>query len=340
MAASIGNPVTVSLEELSNGVGDELLNEAFGPDSLGIIVVKGLPDKFHELRSKVLSSASNLAHLPEDELLKLECEESMWLTGWSRGKEKLANSGLPDIYKGSFYMNCAFHKDSTLEGPSKELQQEFQNFKTYTSPNIWPKPEGSLIDFERDCKELCNLIIDVAQVVASNCDKYISKRNNEYEEGFLERITKNSTCTKARLLHYYPATRTTTANNDDWCGEHLDHSCLTGLTSALFMDESKGLTHALDGSPDKEAGLYIRDRHGGIVKVNIPSDCVAFQSGSTLQEVSRGGFKAVSHFVKGTSMESIARNTLAVFCQPDLNEKVNATENFAQYADRILNSNH
>ena len=59
-------------------------------------------------------------------------------------------------------------------------------------------------------------------------------------------------------------------SDDNWCGEHLDHSCLTGLTSALYIDESKGLNphHAaaaaavvLDNSSpdlDPDSGLYIK----------------------------------------------------------------------------------
>jgi hypothetical protein len=45
-----------------------LLEEAFGSSSLGIIVVKDLPSKFHELRHKLLSYSSALGNLPEDEL--------------------------------------------------------------------------------------------------------------------------------------------------------------------------------------------------------------------------------------------------------------------------------
>ena len=47
-----------------------MLEEAFGPSSLGIVVVKDLPSKFHELRHRLLSYASALGNLPEDELGK------------------------------------------------------------------------------------------------------------------------------------------------------------------------------------------------------------------------------------------------------------------------------
>lgn len=48
----------------------DTLTEAFGPESLGIIVVKDLPSTFAELRAKVLANASYLAALPDEELGK------------------------------------------------------------------------------------------------------------------------------------------------------------------------------------------------------------------------------------------------------------------------------
>lgn len=48
----------------------DTLEEAFGPKSLGILIVKGLPIEYVRLREKVLSSGSYLAALPEGELGK------------------------------------------------------------------------------------------------------------------------------------------------------------------------------------------------------------------------------------------------------------------------------
>lgn len=333
------SPITVSLDQLKNGIDFKTLDAAFGPDSLGIIVVEGLLEDFHTKRAKVLRLLSTLARLPESELNKLEDEESMWLTGWSRGKEKLEN-GRPDFYKGSYYVNCAFHKDSKLEGPPPEIVDEFKDLPMYTAPNIWPSKElQGLDDFESDAKGLCNLIIDVAELVAASCDCYI-QANSGYgmKKDYLQLIVNSSTATKARFLHYYPPLED--SHDDAWCGEHLDHSCITGLTSAMFLTEKDGEEFPLDKSPDPTAGLYIKNRNGDVVKVNIPPTCLAFQTGSALQEISRGKFKAVPHYVQASKTPGVSRNTLAVFCQPDLNEKVNDDENFAQYAMRILRGNH
>lgn len=61
--------VSVSLQELKDGtVTLETLEQAFGPASLGIIIVKELPEKFAALRRDVLSLSSYLANLPAEEL--------------------------------------------------------------------------------------------------------------------------------------------------------------------------------------------------------------------------------------------------------------------------------
>lgn len=329
-------PVSVTLQQLTEGLSPSTLQDAFGPESLGIIIVTDIDPRFHALREKVLRGIFTLAHLPSAQLAPLELPESMWLTGWSRGKEILSSNGLPDFNKGSFYVNCAFHQDSTLEGPEQEMVESFADYKGYTTANVWPENLVlGLETFKRDTKELCSLIIEVAEMVARNCDKMLSTIDPDRTYA-MEKMIRTSTCSKARLLHYYSTDGTKAV--DDWCGEHVDHSCITGLVSALYRDEQTETT--LDRCPDENAGLFIRDRNDTITKVDIPAECLAFQTGSALEEMSRGKFKSVPHLVRGTTTAGVARNTLAVFCQPNLQEMVNDTENFAEFAKRIVASHH
>lgn len=46
----------------------ETLQEAFGPNSLGILIVKDVPEEFAHLRRQTLSYASYLGNLPPTEL--------------------------------------------------------------------------------------------------------------------------------------------------------------------------------------------------------------------------------------------------------------------------------
>lgn len=122
----------------------------------------------------------------------------------------------------------------------------------------------------------------------------------------------------------------------------------------MFLDEASTLPipdptpttslPELPQSPDPSAGLYIRSRTGTVVKVNIPRDCLAFQTGEALQLITKGKFRAVPHFVKGAKCvggkERIARNTLAVFTQPNLGEEVQEGLTFAEFARGVVAKNY
>ncbi|KAM7202365.1 hypothetical protein V8F33_002773 [Rhypophila sp. PSN 637] len=377
--APIAQAVTVSLQDLKNGtVSFETLEQAFGPDSLGILVVKDVPPEFVELRHRVLSYSSYLGNLPKSELDKLENEKAKYLTGWSLGKETLKN-GQVDTLKGSFYANCAFYVDKSLACAASTEQFNTDNFPEYLSPNIWPE-EATLPGFKPALEQLCSLIIDVAVLVARACDRFAENKIPAYPSAYLEKVVSTSTTTKARLLHYFPEEAGATAAptsakemangdseqyEDDWCATHLDHGCLTGLTSAMFVDEAatnpivapfepkEGATSEavlaplpeLATFPDPAAGLYIKSRTGETVQVKIPRDCIAFQTGEALERITGGKFKAVPHFVRGAraalSAGRIARNTLAVFTQPNLGEEVDMEQHitFGEFARGIVAKN-
>ncbi len=208
------------------------------------------------------------------------------------------------------------------------------------------------------------MIIDTGVLVAKACDRYALANIEGYEKGYLERVVRTSTTTKARLLHYFPPkapndteneTSEKNANNGSWCATHIDHGCLTGLTSALYIDEaanppvSPALDHgasalaplpALSSAPSPEAGLCIESRTSAVTKVNIPSSSLGFQTGEALQLITGGKFRAVPHSVRagsGNLMANVARNNLAVFMQPNLSEVVDREKGltFAEFAQEV-----
>ena len=236
----------------------------------------------------------------------------------------------------------------------------------YTAPAVWP-PEDVLAGFRQSCEELCKLIIDTAVLVARACDRFGEQNVQGYRAGCLEHVVRTSKTTKARLLHYFPSSHDRGNNEkinggekegeDDWCATHLDHGCLTGLTSAMYVDErvespkqispgnTPGSLVELPSSPDPQAGLYIRSRSGEVTQVKIRKDCLAFQTGEALELMTKGRFKAVPHFVRGVrhveSGGKIARNTLAVFTQPNLNEIVDerTQKDFGTFSQEIVERN-
>jgi isopenicillin N synthase-like dioxygenase len=200
------------------------------------------------------------------------------------------------------------------------------------------------------------MIIEVACFVARSCDQYAEAKIEGYRKGYLEHVVKTSHVSKARLLHYFPPPESVygveRSDKDDWCAIHKDHGCLTGLTSAMFVDEGAHPPKIdgqfipipeLEGPPDPRAGLYIHSRSGKVVKVGVPHDCLAFQTGEALELITKGKFKAVPHFVRGAAHGKggkIARNTLAVFTQPNLWEMVDERRDFAAFAKETIDKNH
>ncbi|KAE9369599.1 Clavaminate synthase-like protein [Stipitochalara longipes BDJ] len=320
-------PVTVSLRDLeSSSVSFQTLQEAFGPTSLGILIVKDLPEDFQRLRLILLSFASYLAQLPSDQLDLLTNPEAHYNVGWSHGKEALKSEKY-DTMKGSYYATI-------MSSYLQSCHQATERQPTFEWPNIWPQ-EDLLPGFRQTFEELCTLIIDIALLVARACDLFAAETVEEYVSGTMERIVKESMTIRARLLHYFPPSGSSPdveEDGDSWCALHVDDGCLTGLTSALFVDESTPLppltstfkpVHSFHETPDPLAGLYIRSRTSEVVKVNIPANRLAFQTGSALEKMTGGALKAVPHFVRGPNPgNAVARNTLAVFTQPNLMEVV------------------
>ena len=303
------------------------------------------------MRSSLLHDSSTLAHLSPPSLERLTNAEAKYLVGWSHGKETL-RPGVVDTMKGSYYVNCAFYQDDELEGPPESVQERFPDFPQYTARNLWPEESG-VAGMREHAHELIRFIIDVAVHVARACDAYAEAEVPGYQRGYLEKVVTSSYVTKARLLHYFPsdpslqdpASQSDQSTEDDWCATHIDHGCLTGLTSAMFLDESDPSSppQELPSSPDPTAGLYIHSRSGSTVKVNIPRDCLAFQTGEALELMTKGRFKAVPHYVKGakTPGRKVARNTLAVFTQPNLDEVVDLETGltFGEFARGVVKRN-
>jgi len=214
------------------------------------------------------------------------------------------------------------------------------------------------------------LIIDTAVLVARACDKYATAHIEDYKSGYLEHVVRTSLTTKARLLHYFPSapspslqhssgdttksnsTEEVEVDDDDWCATHVDHGCLTGLTSAMYTDE-RTLPPLIPSTtpvpplpelptcPSPMSGLYIHSRSASITKINIPHASLAFQTGEALELITKGKFRAVPHFVKGGGGGRVARNTLAVFTQPNLGEVVDGGTGmtFGEFARGVVGRN-
>lgn len=117
-----------------------------------------------------------------------------------------------------------------------------------------------------------------------------------------------------------------------WCGWHRDIGSLTGLTCAMY---TKGGVEV--PSPDSEAGLYIRNREGKVVKAVYNADYLAFQMGETTEILSGGLFHATPHCVKAPRQEilGVERNSFAVFMQPQWDEPLSVAQFTGESSNKL-----
>lgn len=343
------DPVIIDYADLLDPDSDlsSQIDAAFGnnDDSLGILLVRNVPD-FPELRRTLLRMTPKLAQLPPAYLEQLEDPESRYMFGWSHGREQMMN-GQKDYSKGSFYANPQYDEPTTNE----ELQHKYPE---YCHKNLWP--ESQLPELRPAFRALCAVMLEVAQLLAKKCDGFLLKTigKDEYQSGYLYDMICKTRCNKARLLHYFPpppppppkdsaVSNTSSELKDNWCGWHVDHSCLTALTSAMYLDSNLNEVNPSQNAESKP-GLYIKSRSGSVTRVEIPPDCLAFQTGEALQISSRNRLAATPHCVTTGSHSSneteISRNTLALFIQPDWDQDLVPGYKFTQYTDQTLRKHY
>lgn len=89
---------------------------------------------------------------------------------------------------------------------------------------------------------------------------------------------------------------------------------ITGLCSAIYLQHSSGKPE-ITTAPSAQSGLYIRTRGGDLVKVSIPADALAFQTGEALELATAGRLRATPHCVRvgaGPGAETVSRETFAL----------------------------
>ncbi|KAL4463191.1 hypothetical protein ABPG74_007192 [Tetrahymena malaccensis] len=300
-------PVVFEYEEIANrdNVLHDKIKQAYGPDGVGLCLVKNVP-KYTEYRSSLLPLGHQLANLPQEKLDKLTRPELFYSSGWSHGKEQFR--GRVDTSKGSFY---GFPLNDT---PITQLDGNLAEKGGVIQRNIWPTED--IPTFEQSFKDLGRLMSEVGALLAYHIDKYVKSVIPAYEMGQMEGIIKNGNQHVGRFLHYFSSDEQKLIE-DDWCGWHNDFSVLTGLAASMYTNKSG---EVIEDFYDPEGGLFVKSRNSEKVRVKIPSDCLAFQSGEVAQIVSGGLIVATPHcIVRGPKSigTGIARNNFVNFLSPN-----------------------
>lgn len=277
----------VGTKDKSSFFGD--IKAAYGREGLGLLVVEKVP-QYYQAKSELFQLSHKLVNLPKSSLDKLERPELNYGIGWSFGKEYFDDK--PDFFKASYY--------SML--PQYGTDEH--------SDNVWPDEIPAL---KSSVSKLGNIIREVGFDLLGVIDSYIKSKYPRYSLDY-SKIIKESTNNTCRVLYYFP--RGNNQTHDDWCGWHNDHSSLTGLASASYLDKDG---KELSGIKLERTGLYIQTRKGETVKAIFGPEDIAYQLGETLQIHSGGVLDATPHSVKvyNDIPSDVARCTFALFMGPN-----------------------
>mmetsp|Transcript_43187 Transcript_43187/g.104559 ORF Transcript_43187/g.104559 Transcript_43187/m.104559 type:complete len:569 (+) Transcript_43187:132-1838(+) len=224
-------------------------------EPLGLLEVTNVPTRIQQLRQQVLGRhAVDLAHLPPEELSKLEFPETMYTIGWSHGKEKLKKKKEKNKNKKKPSSSSPMSRTSS-DGREEEEEGRDQEQKhivdgdrmsydttkgsfyfdpydvddesTRTTKTIFP--EVLQPQFEHDLIEVTRFMTQVGLWIAKLCDMTLlvvqqhgkeSIDKNESPSMIYDSL-QSGRAAKARLLYYYPMknssssiSRRTTSNGD------------------------------------------------------------------------------------------------------------------------------
>lgn len=114
-------------------------------------------------------------------------------------------------------------------------------------------------------------------------------------------------------------------------------------SKAMYLKANDGAEPTVVPSPSLASGLYIRNRGGDLIKVSIPNDCLAFQTGEALEIATGGKLLATPHCVRvggGLHTGRVSRETFALFMQPNTDQPLSTSMTFGEFSKRVFNDHY
>lgn len=111
----------------------------------------------------------------------------------------------------------------------------------------------------------------------------------------------------------------------------------------MFLRKTKDDKPEIIKNPSPTSGLYIRTRGGQLVKVSIPENCLAFQTGEALEIATNGRLLATPHCVRVGSFSGtgeISRESFALFMQPNTNQLLSEGTTFGQFSRKVFGEHY
>ena len=111
----------------------------------------------------------------------------------------------------------------------------------------------------------------------------------------------------------------------------------------MFLRRTEGGQPEIVKNPSPDSGLYIRTRGGQLVKVSIPENCLAFQTGEALEIATNGRLLATPHCVRVGALsntDEISRESFALFMQPNTDQLLSEGVTFGQFSRKVFEEHY
>ena len=293
---------TVSYQDLVSGTSQSAsalstLKSALKRD--GAVSIGDVPN-FVEQRKTYFKEAVSFAQLSEEQ------------------KQDVAAGGVEDTYSYLGYDVAA----EQFKGPNGEIYAD-QNKRSYYA--IFPDSENNKW---QEGTQLKTAFLELARTVHDTSEVVLRAVGILGEDGPITDLEGAEDF--GRMLHYI------TGDNEDpnpfWCGQHKDHSLITGLIQPLYMLGGEEVP------PPEGAGLHIKVGET-YHRVIGEADSITYQIGDFGQLISNDDVIATEHRVNKPNhpTRGLERHTLALFIDPKLDQKVeNSTSVLASTDSRYV----
>ena len=284
------------------------IEESFGSDKLGLIVIKNIPN-YVETRTKLLKLGLNLALIDESILRKYEKPKSNYNLGW--GKARGYTDGIREELTGHFY--ARINSEKLFYPENKQMEEDYKN--------IWPEELPAL----KQCfQNLGMQMMEPQMQLLKHLDKYIESKvmhvypGKKYNTRLYDQFfnTKN---VLGRLIMNYPAYESKQKIFDNWTGWHRDFGILTALTRPMYFNSK------LQEVKVNNTGLLVKNIQNNLTEVIYEEDEMIIQAGDVSFIMSGGIIIPTPHAVK--IKQGIPRDVYRInyvnFLEPDYSFKIN-----------------
>ena len=229
---------------------EEIIDKAFGRNSLGLVILKNVPE-IKKIKDVVLDSGLSLINMPESDKADFTEEKIKDYLGWK--ERDVTWNDKVDKFVGEF--SARTNNETVFYPADPKVEEKFLN--------VWPK---NIPNFQKKFIELGKKVGKIQSSMLNHIDNYLTNFIKIDNKNRLKNIVNHHDLF-AMLLCYKPPKKLIS----EWINMHRDNGFITGLVHPNYYNiETKERI-------DQSSSLQIKDRNGNFHFMNYSHDEIVLQ---------------------------------------------------------------